>query len=159
MARYFRRTDGQTRWYFLTAIANTAAPTTAEVNAGVALNTRISEVSGFTYKNEPITTPDLSTSFVSTIGGEDVADDCSLIFYDDDTSMSLWNALAKGTTGYMVINPYARVASTKCRVWTVVSLGPNDEYTVDASAARFMVDFSVAVRPNLDSTFPASVTI
>ncbi len=159
MARYFRRADGQTRWYFLPSISNTAAPSTAEVNAGIALNTRISEISGFTYKNEPITTPDLSSSFVSTIGGEDVAEDCSLIFYDDSTDMALWNAMAKGSTGYMVINPYARVASTKCRVWTVVSLGPNDEYSLDASAARFMVDFSVAVRPNLDSVFPASVVI
>lgn len=159
MARYFRRADGQTRWYFLTSVANTAAPSTAEVNAGTALVTRISEISGFMYKNEPIETPDLSTAFVSTIGGEDKAEDCSLILYDDDTSMSLWNAFAKGTTGYMVINPYARVSGTKCRVWQVVSLGPNDEYTLDATAARIMIDFSVATRPNLDATFPASVTI
>ena len=159
MARYFRRADGQTRWYFLTAIANTAAPSTAEVNAGIALNTRICEISGFTYKNEPIATPDLSEAFVSTIGGEDVAEDCALTFYDDTTNMALWNALAKGTTGYMVINPYARVAATKCRVWTVVSLGPNDVYTLDTEAAKIMVDFSVAVRPNLDAAFPAAVTI
>lgn len=159
MARYFRRSDGQTRWYFLTAISNTAAPSTAEVNAGTALNTRICEISGFTYKNEPIECPDLSAAFVSTIGGEDKAEDCSLTFYDDDTNMALWNALAKGTTGYMVINPYARVSGTKCRVWQVVSLGPNDAYTLDAEAAKFMVDFSVATRPELNATFPASVTI
>mgnify|MGYP001579306073 CR=1 FL=1 len=159
MARYFRRADGQTRWYFVTSITNTAAPTAAEINAGTALNTRISEISGFMYKNEPIETPDLSTAFVTTIGGEDKAEDSGLIFYDDDTNMGLWNALAKGTAGYMVINPYARVGGTKCRVWQVVSLGPNDEYTLDATAARFMVDFSVATRPNLDATFPSSVTI
>jgi hypothetical protein len=159
MARYFRRADGQTRWYFLTAIANIAAPSAAEINAGIALATRIAEISGFMYKNEPIETPDLSTAFVTTIGGEDKAEDSGLKFYDDDTNMALWNALAKGTTGYMVINPYARVGGTKCRVWQVVSLGPNDEYTLDANAAHIMVDFSVASRPNLDSAFPSGVTI
>jgi hypothetical protein len=159
MARYFRRTDGQTRWYWLTAIANTAAPTAAEINAGIALAGRIADVGGFMYKNKPIETPDLASSFVSTIGGEDTAEASGLTFYDDTASMALWNAFAINTAGYMVINPYARVGGTKCRVWQVVSLGPNDEYKTDPTAAKFLVDYSVATRPNLDAAFPSGVTI
>lgn len=159
MARYFRRNDGQTRWYWCTAIANMAAPTAAEINVGIALAARIADISGFTYKNKPIETPDLSSAFVSTIGGEDQAEDSGLILYDDDTSMALWNALPRNTAGFMVINPYARVGGTKCRVWPVVSLGQNDEFKTDATAAKFLVDFSVSIRPNLDAAFPSGVTI
>lgn len=159
MARYFRRSDGQTFWAFVPAVANMAAPTAAEINAGINLTSQISEISGFTFVNEPISTPDLSTAFVSSIPGEDVAEDCQLILYDDDASTANWTALAKGTTGYMVVSPYEKTAASKCRVWKVTSTGPNDQYTLDAEAAKIMVGFSVDIRPNLDSVFPAGVTI
>lgn len=159
MAKYFRRSDGQTFWAFVPAISNPAAPTSAEINAGTNLTLRICDISGFTYKNKPIETPDLASAFVSTIPGEDQADDSELTFYDDSASMALWTALAKGTGGYMVISPYAKATASKCRVWQVVSTGPNDELKLDATAAKFMVGFSVASRPNLDAVFPAGVSI
>ena len=159
MSRYFRRTDGQTFWAFAPAVANTAAPTAAEINAGLNLTSRIETIGGFTYKNEPIETPDLGSAFVSSIPGEDKAEDSSLTLYDDDTSMSFWTALAKGTSGYMVISPYAKASASKCRVWQVVSTGPNDDYDLSAKAALIMVTFSVASRPNLDAVFPSGVTI
>lgn len=159
MARYFRRNDGQSNWYFVPSISNPAAPTATEINAGIALATRICDISGFTFKNKPIESPDLSTSFVSSIPGEDQADDSGLTFYDDSTSTALWTALAKATAGYIVISNYAKTASSKCRTWHVVSTGPNDEYKLDATAAKFMVGFSVSDRPNLDAVFPTGVTI
>lgn len=159
MARYFRRNDGQSFWAFVPAVANPAAPTAAEINAGINLTARICDISGFTYKNKPIESPDLSTAFVASIPGEDTADDSALTFYDDATSTALWTALAKNTGGYIVISNYAKGTGTKCRTWHVVSTGPNDEFKLDATAAKFMVGFSVADRPNLDAVFPSGVTI
>ncbi|WP_256789810.1 hypothetical protein [Frankia sp. AvcI1] len=160
MGRYFRRADGQTNWYFVPAISNPAAPTAAEINAGINLSKNISDISGFKFENKPIETPDLSTAFVSTVDGEDSAADCALKLYDDTASQTIRTALAKGTNGFMVISPYAKTASSKCRVWPVRSTGDNDEYEMDAKqAARYEVMFAVPDRPTLGAVFPSGVTI
>ena len=69
MARFMRK--GTTKVYFLpTLAAGTGIPTAAEVTAGTALTAQIAEISGFTFANSPIDTPDMSTAFVGKIPGE-----------------------------------------------------------------------------------------
>lgn len=159
MARFFLRKTDQSTWIFAPAVANTAAPTAAELNAGVLLTPHIAEISGFNFKNEKIDTPDLSDNFVGSIPGEDVVDDSSLNFYLDDISPSLWVALAQGTAGFMIMNWFARTAASKTRVWPVVSAGRNDVITLDADAMKFAVDFTIPSRPELDAVWPAGVTL
>lgn len=159
MARYFRRTDGQSLWAFVPSIANLAAPSTAEVNAGSNITIRIAGVTGFEYKNNPIKTPDMSSSFVSSIIGEDEATDSALMFYDDTTSTALWTLMAKGAVGFILVNEYAKTVSSKTRVWPVTSTGPVPQYDMGAEAAQFTVGYAVTARPNLDAVFPTGVTI
>src|SRR6266566_4405575 len=117
MARYFRRLDGQTNVYWVTAIANLDAPTAAEMNAGTNVTARIAALSGFMYANTPIAAPDFSTAFVSQILGEDVAGTSSFDFYDDTTSTALWTLMAKGNAGFAVFSEYAKTTGSKTRVW------------------------------------------
>lgn len=159
MARFFIRINGQTTWAYVPAIANMAAPTAAEINAGVDLTGQIAEISGFNYKNEKIDTPDLADNFVSSIPGEDVVDDSALTFYLDNLSAALWTSQAPGTAGFMVINFFARAAGSKTRVWPSLSAGRNDVMTLDADAAKFMVDYTISSRPELDAVWPAGVTL
>lgn len=153
MARFFRR--GVSKVRFCPAVASQAAPTRSEINAGTDLSAQISGIGGFSLANSPITTPDLATNFDSQIDGPDATGDSSLTFYDDDASSAIRTALAKGTTGFIVLMPYGDVATKRCEVWPVKSTGVNDEWTLDATAAQFGVGFAVTGKPTQNAVVPA----
>ena len=151
MARFFRR--GISKVKFLPAVAGTS-PTRPEITAGVDLSPSVAGMGGFTLSNNPITTPDLATNFDSQINGPDAAGNSSLTFYDDDTATAVRTALAKGTAGYMVLFPYGDVSAKRCEVWPVTSIGVNDQWGLDASAAQFMVEFACTAKPNQSAVTP-----
>lgn len=156
MSRFFRR--GRTKFYWVPTIASTAfIPTAAEVLAGTSMTCSIAEVNGFNFKNTPIPTPDMCSTFTSTIPGEDTAEDSSLTFYEDTTSNPLQTTLAKGTTGYVVIFPTGTAgaspaAADKAEVWPVQCTGPNREYSAGNDPARWMSGFAMTAAPNFSAT-------
>jgi hypothetical protein len=153
MGRFTRK--GLSKIAFVPTIASMAAPTMAEITAGTVLDTQMAEMSGFQFKNSVIKTPDLSTTFVSQIPGEDEADDSSMTFYDDDAAEVVRDALVKGADGFIVLMPYGKIATKRCEVWPVTSTGFNDEWTVANEAAKAMSQFSVTAPPNQNSTITA----
>lgn len=156
--KFFRRADGQTHWYFVPSIANTSAPTASEINAGLSLAEAINDVSGWSYENKTIDSPDFSTAFVGSIDGEDQAAASSITLYDDKTSSTMRDALGKGTEGYVVISPYAKTTASDCDVWKVRVASANRQYTMDAKPALYPIMFAILDRPVQDATWPAGVT-
>jgi len=153
VARFFRR--GVSRTHFLPACANPAAPSRAEINAGTNLTGFVAGIEGFSLNNSPITTPDLSTTFDSQIDGPDATDDSALVFYDDNVSTTVRTALAKGTAGFILLMPYGDVATKRCEVWPVKSTGYNDQWTLDAEAAKARCGFAVTAVPTQNAVVPA----
>lgn len=146
MGRYTRK--GLSKISFVPTIAVLTAPTIAEITAGTVLDTQMSEMSGFKFQNSVIKTPDLSTTFVSQIPGEDEADDSSITFYDDSTApYAIRTALAKGSAGFIVLMPYGKTATKRAEVWPATSTGFNDEWTVANEAAKAMAQFSITATP------------
>jgi hypothetical protein len=152
MARFFRRGVSKTKW--APAVAGTS-PTRPEITAGVDLSVQVANISGFQYSNSPITTPDLSDNFDSQIEGPDTAGDSSLDFYDDSLSSTIRTALAKGTAGFMLLFPYGDVAANRLEKWPAKSLGVNDMWSMDATAAQFQVQFAITSRPVQNGVTPA----
>lgn len=150
MGRFFRREVSKVYW--VTTIADTDAPTLTEINAGVNLTPAMADMSGFEFENSPIDTPDLETSFTSTIPGEDKASGPSIVFYDDDASTVIRAALAKGSDGYVVLMPYGKTATKRCEVWPATSTGFNDMWTTGSEAAKSVVKFAVTGTPTQDAT-------
>lgn len=159
MTRYFRR--GKSKILFTptvtgySAAAGTGSPTRAEITAGTALTPQIAEVNGFSFSNSPIATPDLNSTFTSTIAGEDTAEDSSLTFYDDDTATTIRTALLKGTKGYILLFPYGDVPTKRMEVWPVESTGVADEWTAGNDPARFAASFGITSPPSLSGVVPA----
>lgn len=151
MARYFRRGVSRVKW--APAVAGTS-PTRPEITAGVDLSTSIAAINGFQFTNAPIATPDLSDNFDSQITGPDQAGDSSFNFYDDDASTTVRTTLAKGTAGCVLLMPYGDVATKRVEVWRVTSLGVNDEWSMDATAAQFQIQFAINSRPNQAGVIP-----
>jgi hypothetical protein len=152
MARFWRR--GKSLIRFLPAVANPAAPSSAEISAGTNLTTQIAEIAGFNFSANPITTPDLSTTFDTQIPGPDSTDTSTLTFYDDDTSSTIRTALAKGTRGYLLFQPYGSTATKRAEVWHVESTGVNDEWSTGNEAARFAVSFAILDAPTQNAVNP-----
>lgn len=150
MGRYTRK--GKSKVYFVPSLTSSTSPSLAEITAGSNLGAAMSDMSGFTFKNSPINVPDLASTFVPSIPGEDTADNPSITFYDDDTLTTLRTALAKGTTGSIVLMPYGATSTKRAEVWPVQSTGANDEWTTGNEAAKFMVQFAVTAAPNQAAT-------
>lgn len=152
MARFFRRGVSKTR--FLPAQAGTS-PTRPEITAGVDLSVDVAAINGFQFSNSPIATPDLSDNFDSQITGPDTVGDSSMDFYDQDNSSTIRTALAKGTAGIVLLMPYGDVPTKRCESWYATSLGVNDAWSMDATAAQFNVQFAITKRPTQAGVIPA----
>lgn len=150
--RFFRR--GKSKIYIIPTIAG-ATPTSAEITAGTDVSGSVASISGFGLTNSPISTPDLGTLFNSQIEGEDSAEDCSITFYDDDTTTTLRTLLVKGTACHVVLMPYGNIATKRLERWPVKSTGFNDQWTLDSAAAQAVVTFAVTDTPNQNGTVPA----
>ena len=152
MARFFRR--GRTKVYFLPAVSNLDAPSGAEITAGIDITQSVAGITGFMFKNSPIKTPDLATTFTTEIPGEDTADQSSFLMYDDDTSTTIRSTLAKNTSGYVLLCPYGNTTGKRCEVWPVVVTTNSDEYTLGNDPARWHLEFSVALTPHQNAVLP-----
>lgn len=158
MPRFMRK--GTTRFYYVPTIASaTLQPTTAEVTAGTRLDTVLAEVNGFSFANDVITTPDMSSTFDANIPGTDAAEDSSLVFYEDKTfaSNTQKTAIAKGTTGFICvffqgIAGAAPAAADKCDVWPILVAANVRLYTAGNEAAQWRADFAITATPLFDRT-------
>ena len=151
MARFMRK--GTTEIYFVPTIADPAAPTVAEMGAGTQLDDEIAEINGFNFTNNPIDTPDMGSTFVSKIPGEDTVDSSNMSFYEDDTSNPIDTALAKGTVGYIVIFP-AGIATPGTpgtgdvgETWPVIVASNSKTYSAGNEAAQYQVVYTNTAGP------------
>jgi hypothetical protein len=144
------------KFYFLPTIASeTLVPTGTEISAGTDYSPQISAVDGFSIENTPIETPDMASTFVSKIGGDDSAADSSWTLYEDSTADDIETELAKGTTGYVVIFSKGLTAGNKgMDVFPVTVVSNSKAYTADNEAAQVNVQFTITARPLLNGTVP-----
>lgn len=100
--RYFP--VGTTQFYFVASIANKAAPTRSELNAGTDLTSEIdtTAITGWTTTTNPVEAPDLKSRFTSQVTGMITADASSLGFYLDEDSVDVRSVLPRDTVGFIV---------------------------------------------------------
>jgi hypothetical protein len=148
MAEYFRR--GVSAVHFTTVLSSLTSPSIAEIDAnGEDLTARLGEMTGWEFANSPIPTPKLSTTFTTTIPGEDTTPNPEMVFYDSDETDDVRTILAKGATGWVVLCPYGYTATKASRVFPVTVTGANDDWTLGNEAAKFTVGFAVSAAPTL----------
>lgn len=152
MARFFRR--GVSKIRFLPAVVVLAAPTAPEIAGGTDLTPQIAAISGFELANSPIETPDLNGTFSPQINGEDKTSASKLTFYDDDAASTIRTALAKGTKGFILFEPYGTASTKRAEVWPVTSTGVNDAWSTGNEAAKFDAAFAVTATPVQTAVLP-----
>ncbi len=154
ITRYFG--VGTTQVLFCPTIANPAAPTFAELDAGTELTRDIADLSGWSTNSEFIDVPDLATRFTGKIPGRISAEDSSFTFYaDEDSGTGDARALLpRDTEGYVVIAD-GGLASGKGDVFHVKVGSSTPVRSVD-DAVKIMVNFAVLDEPAEGVTLPQS---
>jgi len=158
MSRFFRR--GKSKAFWVVTLSSLTSPSAAQINAGINVTQPVADISGFEFSNSPIATPDMSTSFTTTIPGEDTAQEPQLMFYEDDTTNTLQATLAKGSTGHVVLFYKGTVGGTpasgdRAEIWKVISTGPYREYSMGNDPARWGARFTPTDPPTFDALLVA----
>jgi hypothetical protein len=147
---------GTTKIVFISTIAaTTLIPTAAEITGGTDWTEHIHSIDGWNLENTPIETPDMASTFVSKIDGDDTAADSSLGFYEDSVTDDVETDLAKGTTGFVVIFSKGKTSAAKgMDVFPIKVASNSKSYSTDNEAAKINVQFVITDRPALNQTVP-----
>lgn len=145
--------DGRVKVTFATAIANVAAPTTAELNAGTALQTFITP-DGFDIGGDTsaVDTGNLgSKSYLNRAGRKKY--DITIQFHHDSPTDTPYNLLPYRTTGFLVVRrgtdaTTAWATSDKVEVYPVESGEPMQVKPGPDSTWDFSVKFFVMADEN-----------
>lgn len=156
MPRYLRY-NGKGKLVFLPAVANSAAPTAAEIAAGTPLTADFRESSGFSSGQTSVPMPDYVSSFTPTLAGRQEAGSPQLTFYDQDAATNATRtALSEGTNGFLLRCPMGQIAGRRCEVWPVTIGAQNDtEWGADNESAQYIVGLSVTSAPTKTAVYPA----
>jgi hypothetical protein len=158
--RFMRR--GVTKILWLTKVASAdLIPTRAEISASTAtdLTEAISDVDGWSLTNEAIETPDMASTFSSSIPGNDKADNSSITFYEDQRSDAIETLLPKGAVGYVVFLRKGDIPGSKSMdTFPVQVASRTAQYNAGNEPAKFQAVFSITSPPALDAPVPAAAT-
>lgn len=97
--------DGYVRVSFCPTIANIAAPTVAELNAGTVLTTFLipSGLEGFDPSQDSIDNTSMASTFGTVLPGRVNMSVAGLIFKKQDGTDTIYNLLPPATSGFIVI--------------------------------------------------------
>lgn len=147
-------TVGTTKVLFVPAMADYAAPTRGELDAGTDLTPEVAEFEGWSTTSEPIETPDMVSRFVSTIPGQITAEESSISFYASRTGQDARQLLPRDTTGFVVWMDAGDVEGGTMDVYPVtVSSAPKIRSMENATLIQ--VTFQITSEPAEDVDIPA----
>jgi hypothetical protein len=97
--------DGKTRVYWVSTIANIAAPTTTELNAGIALHSTMTAdgLNGFRPDTADVDTSALDSTFNTTVNGRTSFDNTMIRLKKQSGTDTIFTTLVRDTAGYLVI--------------------------------------------------------
>jgi hypothetical protein len=147
---------GLTKCYWCSAIANRAAPTRAELNAGTDLSSQLADASGWSVSSEQIATPDLATRYTATIPGGITAEDSSITLYMSKDGVDGRTLMARDAVGYVVWLDGGDTVSYKADVYPVTVSSVSKQRSVQGSEADTIVfSYAITAQPSENVTVPA----
>jgi hypothetical protein len=146
--------EGRTNVYWVTTIASIAAPTVAEITAGVALTNFVAKdgVAVNTSTNN-VDSATIAETFDSQIVGS-WGGSVELTLFRDDAADTAWTTCVYGTNGYIVIDRFRAAgvlpaATEKVEVWPAEMHQPVPQNSAANTQQRFVEMFAVTAQPNL----------
>ncbi|WP_406349587.1 hypothetical protein OHB10_32205 [Streptomyces sp. NBC_01597] len=151
--RFLRRGISKILW--APALNDPKYPSRREIASAFALTDAVSDIEGWALENDPIETPDMGSTFNSSIPGNDKAENSSLTFYEDRFSDAIEQQLPKGAKGYVVLLRKGDLpGSRSVDVFPVQVATRAATYSTGNEAAKFKVDYTITDEPSLDRPVP-----
>lgn len=97
--------DGKTRVYWVTTIANIQAPTTTELNAGIALQSTMTAdgLAGFNPATADVDTSALDSTFTTMVNGRTSFSNTTLRLKKQLSGDTIFTTLIRDTAGFVVV--------------------------------------------------------
>ena len=150
--------DGMTRVYYVPTIANIAAPTVAELNAGTSLTSTLipAGLEGFENSTAEVDNTSLASTFDTKLPGRQSFSGTGLVLKKQDGTDTVFNLISvPGTNGYIVVRDGVLQATAwtiadKAEVYPIrtathVMLGRGESN----SLLRYRVPTTITAAPNL----------
>jgi hypothetical protein len=150
--RYYRQGISKVLW--VPTIATLAAPSRAEINAGIDLSPEISATSGWEVTGNTEATNALGSRFTGKVPSNTEAGDSSLTFYADATSVDVRTVLLRGDFGNIVWMDEGDVVNYLMDIFPVQVTGVPKQRDV-TSVAGIMVNFATLREPSENIAIPA----
>lgn len=154
--------DGRTRVSWVPSIANIAAPTVAELNAGTILHDKMTPdgLAGFEPDTADVDVSALDSTFNTVVAGRAGFSGTMLRLKKQSGTDTVYNLLVRDLAGFVVVRrdttaATAWAASDKAEVYPSV-LGETRNLPPEANSVhRYEVPVKVASTPNLRATVAA----
>jgi len=151
--------DGKTRVSWVTTIANIAAPTAAELTAGILLQSTLTAdgLAGFQPETASVDTSSLASTFNTSVNGRTGFDGTMLRFKKQSGTDTIYDTLLRDVAGYVVIRTgitesTAWSASQKVRVYPALCGEVSHLDPEENSLERYEVPIAITATPNLRAT-------
>ena len=148
--------DGMVRVTWATAVANVAAPTTTELNAGMALEGTLTPdgLRGFQADTASVDTSSLVSTFNTSLPGRESFANMGLMLKRQTATDTIYNTLQKGTAGFVVIRrgitaTTAWASAQAVEVYPVVCGREQHQDPEANSLWRYLVPLMLSAAPNL----------
>lgn len=151
--RYYRR--GVTKVLWLPAVANIAAPSRPEINAGTALEGETGAMAGWQTTSATVPTAALGSRFTPTVPGEITAAESSLTLWASKDGNDVRTLLVREARGFIVWMDEGDVPTQTCDVFPVQVTSQAKVREMD-TAAQIMVQFSITAEPSENASIPAA---
>lgn len=148
-----------TQVHFVVTIADAALnPSVTEVTGGVDLTDEIVTMDASTSGNT-VPTPTFASLFETSISGT-VTATLTAEFYRDDTTDTAWDALPRGTNGYLVVSRFGYTGGTPTsgdavEVWPVRITSRSNMALTNNEVMRFGIEAAIPEVPNEDAALTA----
>lgn len=149
--------DRKERWDFAPSVANIAAPTVSEINAGIRVSTNMLTATGFAPETAGVPISGIEDDFDVSVPGRRSFSNMMMQFKRQPGTDTVYNTLVPDATGYLIrrrsINVDTAYASAQKVEVYPVTVGEPSVVDFEANQVeRFNVPFFPNSRPNLRST-------
>ena len=149
--------DGKVRAAFVPTIANIAAPTTAELNAGTLLTSQLvpTGLEGFEPSQATVDNTSLASTYDTVLPGRLSSSGTRLVFKKQDGTDTIFNLLVADTNGFIVLRANGVLQSAAWAASQLVRVYPGragEGYPIgfgeSNSLERFAVPWFISAQPN-----------
>jgi hypothetical protein len=151
--------DGKTRVAYVASISNPAAPTAAELNAGILLHSTMTPdgLTGFEAETADVDNSALDSTFDTVTNGRDSFSSTGVMLKKQSGTDTIFDTLTRDTTGYIVVRRYIAAstswaASQKVSVFPIICGQTKEPAPEKNSVAKYFVPTKITSSPSLRAT-------